>query len=70
MAKDEVRALFLLKEKRLQDKTGVRVNAYYDDWLYYMKFKENEFLQSAYDKLNNISNKLNEKDRKTFLNCT
>ena len=25
--------------------------------------------KSAYNKLNNISNKLNEKDRKTFLNC-
>ena len=69
MAKDEVKALSLLKEKRLQEKTGVRVNAYYNDWLYYMIFKVNKFLQSAYNKLNNISNKLNEKDRKTFLNC-
>ena len=57
------------KEKRLQEDTGVRVNAYYNDWLNYMIFNENKFLQSAYDKLKNIANKLNEKDRKTFLNC-
>jgi tetratricopeptide (TPR) repeat protein len=57
------------KEKRMQEKTGVRVNAYYDDYLYFMIFKENQYLQSAFDKLNNISNKLNEKDRKNLLKC-
>ena len=57
------------KEKRKQEKTGVRVNAYYDDYLYFMIFKENQYLQSAFDKLNNISNKLNEKDRKNLLKC-
>ena len=57
------------REKRKQEEIGVRINAYYDDLLYYMIFKENKYLQSAYDKLNNISNKLNEEDRKTFLNC-
>ena len=53
----------------MQEKTGVRVNAYYDDYLYFMIFKEKKDLQSAFDKLNNISNKLNEKDRKKLLKC-
>ena len=57
------------KEKRMQEKTGVRVNAYFDDYLYFMIFKEKKDLQSAFDKLNNISNKLNEKDRKKLLKC-
>ena len=34
-----------------------------------MIFKEKKDLQSAYDKLNNIANKLNDKDRKKLFNC-
>ena len=53
----------------MQEITGVRVNAYYDDYLYFMIFKENQYLQSAFDKLNNISIKLNKKDRAKLLKC-
>ena len=57
------------RERRKQEGIGVRINAYYDDLLYYRIFKENKYLQSAYDKLNNISIKLNEKDRAKLLKC-
>ena len=32
-------------------------------------FEEDKYLILAYDRLNDISNKLNEKDRKKLLNC-
>ena len=42
---------------------------YYYDFLQYLLFEDNRYLQLAYDKLNNISIKLNKKDRAKLLKC-
>ena len=42
---------------------------YYHDYLQYLLFEDNRYLQLAYDKLNNISIKLNKKDRAKLLKC-
>ena len=42
---------------------------YYYDYLQYQLFGEDNYLTLAYNRLNEISIKLNEKDRKKLLNC-
>ena len=39
------------------------------DYLQYQLFEEDKLLNLAYERLHNITNKLNEKDRNKFLNC-
>tara|TARA_B100000315_G_scaffold176679_1_gene165220 strand:+ start:626 stop:886 length:261 start_codon:yes stop_codon:yes gene_type:complete len=43
---------------------------YYRNYLYYIIFEEKKYLQSAYEKVTQISDKLDNKDRKILLNCT
>ena len=42
---------------------------YFYDYLQYQLFEEDKYLNLAYDRLNDISNKLNAKDRKKLLKC-
>jgi hypothetical protein len=42
---------------------------YYYDYLQYQLFEEDKFLNLAYSRLNDITKKLNDKDRKKHLNC-
>ena len=42
---------------------------YWYDYLQYLLFEEDRYLHLAYDRLNDISNKLNAKDRKKLLKC-
>ena len=42
---------------------------YYHNYLQYLLFEDNRYLQLAYDKLHDITKKLNDKDRKKLLNC-
>ena len=42
---------------------------YYYDYLQYQLFEEDKYLNLAYSRLNDITKKLNDKDRKKLLNC-
>ena len=42
---------------------------YYYDYMQYLLFEKEEYLHLAYDRLSDISNKLNVKDRKKLLKC-
>ena len=43
---------------------------YYYDYMQYLLFEKEKYLHLAYDRLSDISNKLNVKDRQKLLNCT
>ena len=43
---------------------------YYRNYLYYIIFEEKKYLQSAYEMVTQISDKLDNEDRKKLLNCT
>ena len=58
----------ILQEKDKFYKAGVWYEYYYD-YLQYQLFEEDKYLNSAYAQLNDITKKLNEKDRKKLLNC-